>query len=115
MKIHSPRQSVIGKMANASRACWSTAVLGAVALCVTTCTTANAQVRTLGALDGSTEAAPNLVQNGLFTHDDESYRVVDTAAFRTAADVGTPALGTAAAQPQVRGANDLSPDPARSC
>lgn len=63
---------------------WGTAVL-----CVILCTSANAQS---GLLAGASARASNPVQNGLFLHGDESFRVVNTG-FRTAADIGETEAG----------------------
>ncbi len=57
-------------------------ICGMVAMCAATTTTVHAQSRS------------SSVSKGLFTHGNESFRVVNTAGFRTAADVGKPAAGT---------------------
>jgi hypothetical protein len=48
------------------------------------------------ARDAAASASLGTVQNGLFLQGKESYRVVDTAGFRTAADIGTPQPGSIA-------------------
>ncbi|MGB7328568.1 MAG: hypothetical protein WBD31_27070 [Rubripirellula sp.] len=57
------------------------AICSVVALCAASITTANAQTS-------------SGVSNGLFTHGNDSFRVVNTAGYRTAADSGMSAAGT---------------------
>lgn len=83
MKIHSTNQS-ISRPWRVNRSATRTLLLcGAVALCVLTCCSASAQTA-------------SGVRNGLFINGNDSYQVVNTAAFRTAADVGTPESGSIA-------------------
>ncbi len=93
MKIHSIHQNISGNWRNNRQAYRLIAVCGAVALCIMTCNTADAQSRAFARSSASQTASSNMVRNGLFISGDESYQVVNTAGFRTAADIGTTEFG----------------------
>jgi hypothetical protein len=92
MKTHSPHDSVDCQQLNGHQAFRSLAIAAAVGLCVMVNTGADAQSR----LFGEATKSSNMVRNGLFTQGNETYRVVDTAAFRTMADIGTTEAGSIA-------------------
>jgi hypothetical protein len=96
MKIHSIHQNISGKWRNNRQTYRLLAFCGAVALCIMTCNTADAQSRAFARSSALQTEASNMVRNGLFISDDESYQVVNTAGFRTAADIGTTELGSIA-------------------
>lgn len=79
MKTHSTGPSIVGESEAAASTIRFRAICGAIAFCLTA--TAPALAQTPGGVGSQ-------VTNGLFTHGDESFRLVDTAGFRTAADVG---------------------------
>lgn len=98
MKTHSIRQSISGQRLG-RQAFRLVAIYSAVTLCAVACTSATAQNRVLGDLMKSPASqieSANMVRNGLFLHGEDSYRVVNTAAFRTAADIGETESGTVA-------------------
>ena len=99
MKIHSPQQSASSKMLNGHQAFRLLAFCGAVTLGVTACMSVQAQSGLFDGLaaSGASQAeSQGGVRNGLFTLGNEDYRVVNTASYRTAADIGETEVGTVA-------------------
>lgn len=98
MKTHSIRQSISGNRLG-RQAFRLIAICSAASFCAVACTSANAQNRVLGDLmkpPASQVESASMVRNGLFLRGEDSYRVVDTAGFRTAADIGETESGTIA-------------------
>jgi hypothetical protein len=94
MKIHSTHPSITGAPID-RQSHRLLAAFGAAALCAMLSTSAHAQSGLFDELSAEPRSqieSASMVQTGLFTHGDETYRVVDTADFRTVADLGsTPA------------------------
>jgi hypothetical protein len=99
MQIHSANPSVNAQVHYGRNATGLLAFFGVFAICVTTYTNAHAQSGLFGessAPSTASAASPGMVRNGLFTRGNEAFRVVDTAAFRTAADIGKTEPGSIA-------------------
>ena len=96
MKIHSTHLCISEIWRNDRQAYRLLTLCGAVALCIMTCTSVNAQSRLFANSSASQTESSSMVRNGLFINGDQSYPVVNTAAFRTAADIGTPESGSIA-------------------
>ncbi|MGI9472809.1 MAG: hypothetical protein ACR2NZ_14820 [Rubripirellula sp.] len=97
MKIHPNTLSVTAMMPQGHYALRLLMFCGATVLAVIASTTVSAQT---GLFGGQTSAAAsdeaNSVRNGLFTMGEESYQVVDSASFKTAADIGETVPGSIA-------------------
>ncbi len=78
MKTHLHHLRVPGELSFADQASRFLTFCGAVAICAASSVIAHGQ---------SSGSSP--VKNGLFTHSGDSFRVVDTAGFKTAADIGS--------------------------
>jgi hypothetical protein len=92
MKIHSTHPRISGQTPGSGSAFRLLAICGAVALCVTAGSSSHAQSGLFGGSENRpTSGSPSSgsVRQGLFTHGNEDFRIVSTAAYRTAADVGT--------------------------
>lgn len=96
MKIHSNHQGNSINWRIKRRAYRLLSFCSAVALCMMTGSYADAQSRQNNRSPASPTESSSMVRNGLFLNGGESYQVVNTAAFRTAADIGTTESGSIA-------------------
>lgn len=96
MTIHSTHLSVSGTWPSKCQARRLLSFCGAVVLCIMMSANAAAQSRAFAGFPGPQSGSSNTVRNGLFVAGGETYQVVDTAAYQTAADVGRPESGSVA-------------------
>lgn len=97
MKIHPNALSVAGTMPQGHHALRLLMFCGATVLAILATSIASAQTGLFGGQTPATSTGEtNPVSNGLFTLGEEQYQVVDSASFKTAADVGQTPPGSIA-------------------
>ncbi len=96
MKIHSTLPSIRGNMSCRQLFLCLSTVCAAVSFALATEGSALAQSQSVGDVSVDENLQGGNIRSGLITHGDQSYRVVKTAAFRTAADAGEVEAGTVA-------------------
>jgi hypothetical protein len=93
MKIQSPHHGIHCQQPGGCGAFRLLSVVAAIGLCVIASTAAEAQSRGSGQPMSLQLNSPSTIRDGLLTHGDERFRVIDAGTVRTAADLGDSPLG----------------------